>query len=381
MSMNRKNVLLSVGLSATVAGCSAFAPRAELSIRPVDDAQLAVTTGEALPKGREQLALGQNGLAISSFRTALRDDPESAEALNGLAIAYDRIGRPDLARRYFELAIAKAPEEPKYNGNLARLLERDDGAKLARTSAPAALPSVADAGAAVEGATPRNPGLADKPMILAALGATDAVASVAMADPLQNLTQAAPVADFVPDDVQSVEATANEDRPAVLSRPALFRPAAPVAVRAASIEPRNLPTRPVAPLPGEKQPMMPFDAPRSPGAPEPREGARLERVSLGEVRLITTPTRPVAAQASLDNFDSFGVRLASWLPAAITREHVGPAPAVKQKPALRQALSRAALELAVAETEAAAPASAEKSGFTYAFFDEERIFATTLAAL
>src|SRR3546814_1730888 len=43
------------------------------------------------------------------FRKALRANPESIDALNGLGAAYDRIGRFDLSRNYYERALGLDP--------------------------------------------------------------------------------------------------------------------------------------------------------------------------------------------------------------------------------------------------------------------------------
>ena len=72
--------------------------------------------------GRQQLAQGQTGLAIESFRKALANAEPRAPALNGLAVAYSRLGRFDLAQRFFHEAIAADPQDVRYSENLARLM-------------------------------------------------------------------------------------------------------------------------------------------------------------------------------------------------------------------------------------------------------------------
>ena len=109
--------LAGVGL----AGCSHRGER--VAVRPLSsNAMLASTNLEGLlTSGRDQLAAGHYGLAIAQFRNAVLLDPQSAAAQNGLAVAYAQIGRTDLARRYFERAIAYAPDEAAYRRNYARL--------------------------------------------------------------------------------------------------------------------------------------------------------------------------------------------------------------------------------------------------------------------
>jgi len=55
--------------------------------------------------GRRHLAAGRYGLAIERFGQALGTDRRSVDAMNGLAIAYARLGRFDIAQAYFERAL------------------------------------------------------------------------------------------------------------------------------------------------------------------------------------------------------------------------------------------------------------------------------------
>ena len=59
-----------------------------------------------------QFALGNVGLALEAFRMALRDDPNSIDAMMGVAACYDRMTRFDLSRRQYEAALAIAPGDP-----------------------------------------------------------------------------------------------------------------------------------------------------------------------------------------------------------------------------------------------------------------------------
>jgi tetratricopeptide (TPR) repeat protein len=47
--------------------------------------------------------------ALTSFRKAARQMPDRADPLHGMAACYDRLGRSDLARRYFEEALGVEP--------------------------------------------------------------------------------------------------------------------------------------------------------------------------------------------------------------------------------------------------------------------------------
>lgn len=83
---------------------------------PVDVAG-AVT----LEEGRAQLTQGNIAAAIASFRIARLDAATEADANNGLAVAYARLGRPDLAERYFIAALEIEPDNVRYTANLIRL--------------------------------------------------------------------------------------------------------------------------------------------------------------------------------------------------------------------------------------------------------------------
>ena len=98
-------------------------------------------------EGMSQLALGNVGLAIEAFRKALREQPDSVPAMIGMATCYDRMGRPDLSRRNFEMALAVDPANTEIYSLFAQSLEgqgqRDEAARVktelaARVVAPEA---------------------------------------------------------------------------------------------------------------------------------------------------------------------------------------------------------------------------------------------------
>lgn len=71
--------------------------------------------------GRDALNLQQFGLAIASFRAAQQFPEHAPDAYNGLGVAYANLGRPDLAARYFEMAMAARPADRRFAANLERL--------------------------------------------------------------------------------------------------------------------------------------------------------------------------------------------------------------------------------------------------------------------
>ncbi len=91
-------------------GCAAHTDK--IKIRPVGAATQDRSPSDQVAYARAQLAMGNIGLAIESFRKAIREEPDSAEAIGGLADSYAAMGRHDLARRYYEEALAITPHDP-----------------------------------------------------------------------------------------------------------------------------------------------------------------------------------------------------------------------------------------------------------------------------
>ncbi|HEV7252135.1 MAG TPA: tetratricopeptide repeat protein [Mesorhizobium sp.] len=92
---------------------------------------LAPTSG-ALDKshrdvGKAQFRGGNYGLAEKHFRKATELKPDDAEAWMGLAAAYDRLGRFDLADRAYQELLKKAGRRPEVVNNMgySQLLRGD----------------------------------------------------------------------------------------------------------------------------------------------------------------------------------------------------------------------------------------------------------------
>ena len=83
---------------------------------------------QRLQDGRRHLAAFRLAAAIEAFRQASYHPDFAGEAYNGLGVAYDRLGRYDLAERFFRQAVTAAPEDPRFARNAARF----DAAQLAR---------------------------------------------------------------------------------------------------------------------------------------------------------------------------------------------------------------------------------------------------------
>jgi tetratricopeptide (TPR) repeat protein len=119
-----------------------------------------------LDAGRNHLVRHRLTQAVTAFRQASYDPALASEAFNGLGVAYARLGRADLARRYFGLAVSADPQDPRYRRNLARV----DGASAAHRSVDSARSSVLDSPGLVQEA-----GRAETARATAPAGAAQAV--------------------------------------------------------------------------------------------------------------------------------------------------------------------------------------------------------------
>jgi tetratricopeptide (TPR) repeat protein len=378
MDRTYKSQALSLAAVGLLGGCAAMQPQAQLTIRPVQSQEGAQQLSKPIEAGMAHLRLGQNADAISSFRAALRDNPESAEAHNGLAIAYDRIGRTDLAQRYFELAMAHDPANVKYGANLALLSAKSGLPQLAQnmaeppTAAVSAQPpiepvlAVAIADAAPVAMPTIAPVLPEPPV------PTNAAAEV----PVYILAEFAPQ---LPRAVASLPIMSEVPQAKAQVIEAVYRPKAAMPIRAAAIDTNGWRQsgQPSAPWTDHETP--PLDMPRQPALPQQRSGVRLERVSLGEVRLVTYSDVPALAAAP--HFDGFGARLSTWLPAAIALERPKGDVRMALKPELAEAVARATIENAIADIDLADAEEPKAETFTYAFFTDEGAQQVTLASL
>lgn len=132
--------------AALLGGCQSFPLTSWMfkGDRPTSghERQLAGAPAGALEDGRAALRTGNVSAAVASFRVALLDPSMRGEACNGLAVAYAKLGRDDLAQRYFLAAISAEPENPRFIANLLRL-QRQQQIELAATQAVPA-PMVAE---------------------------------------------------------------------------------------------------------------------------------------------------------------------------------------------------------------------------------------------
>lgn len=135
--------LAGIALAATsLAGCQSSGSSALSSAGSVD---MGEYFEQRLAVGRLHLAANRPTKAITAFRQAAYDPRYAGEAYNGMAIAYDRIGRADLAERYFAEAVKASPGDERFARNLARFEGREIMLAQQASEAPAEV-AVADIG-------------------------------------------------------------------------------------------------------------------------------------------------------------------------------------------------------------------------------------------
>src|SRR3546814_1043212 len=66
------------------------------------------------------------GLAVKRFQMAMAEEPASVEAVNGLAAAYDQLGRYDLSERFYQRALAMDPASVQTLNNFGYSLLRSE---------------------------------------------------------------------------------------------------------------------------------------------------------------------------------------------------------------------------------------------------------------
>lgn len=129
-----KNLMLAVAGTAILAGCGSPLTRVRLTGAPTEELT-AVPVNSDLAAGKRALADGQYGAAVAALRLARLDPACTAEATNGLGVAYAQLGRNDLAERYFREAVAMDPQDRRFAANLARF-EQTRAVQLAARPAP-----------------------------------------------------------------------------------------------------------------------------------------------------------------------------------------------------------------------------------------------------
>ncbi|MBA4164645.1 MAG: hypothetical protein C0510_08445 [Erythrobacter sp.] len=112
-----------IAVAISLSGCQSFI--SALGFGPKDgpkraEASEPIFGSQELERGRTALRAGYPANAIQQFRMAALDPDSAAEAYNGLGVAYARLGRADLAERYFKMALGMDGTNPRFAANLDR---------------------------------------------------------------------------------------------------------------------------------------------------------------------------------------------------------------------------------------------------------------------
>src|SRR5690349_11549057 len=112
---------LSIISAVVLARCAGVAPQSDsLSVLLEKSAQNQPRL-TAYEQGKQYLSVGSFGLAVDAFQRELAQNPNSVPALNGLAVAYDRLGRGDAAKQILNKALTLDSNSPVTLNNLAYL--------------------------------------------------------------------------------------------------------------------------------------------------------------------------------------------------------------------------------------------------------------------
>jgi hypothetical protein len=130
--MKANHLMFGIAAAACTMSCSAPGVDVRAIKSPLAQGQQPVNF--RIAEGNSQLALGNVALALEAYRKALREKPDSVEAMVGMATCYDRMGRFDLSRRQMEMALAVAPANTELYSIFAESLEvqgkRDEAARV-----------------------------------------------------------------------------------------------------------------------------------------------------------------------------------------------------------------------------------------------------------
>jgi hypothetical protein len=124
-------LLMVAPVALSLSGCGVMKKLGIIHGPRTAESSVQAASADALTQiGRSQLDENDPGLAAKSFEQALTAGERPAPAFNGLGVAYARMGRADLAARYFSLAAQADPENQRYRANLATLHQSSQMARL-----------------------------------------------------------------------------------------------------------------------------------------------------------------------------------------------------------------------------------------------------------
>ena len=164
-----------ISAAAVLALSACASPK--LEIREVGQAHRDLSDGTSdgrVALGLTQLARGNVGLALETFRRASREDPQNYRALQGLAECYLQLGKPAVARRSLEQALALRPDIPELYRALAAAAQGEG-----KTAEAAALRR--------EAANRANPGAPSVPVPVAPVRSTEAAVIAVKDEPVSEV--------------------------------------------------------------------------------------------------------------------------------------------------------------------------------------------------
>lgn len=138
-----------IGAAICLSGCTSLFGAKHASRTPADRLDIAEIyhdyAVEQLELGRNQLRAGAYATALETLRRASLDRATAVTAHNAMGVAYAKLGRVELARRHFTLALAREPQNPAIAANLTRLKAETRAAEQALAVVDAAAPVPASA--------------------------------------------------------------------------------------------------------------------------------------------------------------------------------------------------------------------------------------------
>ncbi|PZU51336.1 MAG: hypothetical protein DI568_01735 [Sphingomonas sp.] len=148
-AITKANRLAPLALGAALAGHGAAdAKTSDLAQQPLSgpDPVASASAQAAREMGKAYLGLNKVPEALQAYRQALAQDPDSVEALNGMAVCFDRLGRFEDARTHYEAALGIDPTSPVLLNNYGLSLylqgAYEDSARFLRLAAAAGDPTV-----------------------------------------------------------------------------------------------------------------------------------------------------------------------------------------------------------------------------------------------
>ena len=331
--MHRGGTLILCSTALALSAC--VADNGELNVRAIADpfAKATKNGNPMVVEGRSLLALGSVGLALEAFRKAQREQPANIEAIAGIAECYERMGRYDVARSKYEEALAIAPNNPILLNTFAASLERQGlRGQAAALRAEASKAEAESAAALASSATQASVSVATAPTVApkAVPIAVPNFSKIAQAAPPQSAPKVAQVvpppvapkvapvvpppaapriAQVVPPTTQVAKAPAPKAEPVSITtwtfEPSQVSMSAATAAASAQALAANTVTVNVPDPEPDVAPVPATVAPPARTAPAPRPAQalaktnprtivstasaqpRLERLSLGEVALVT----------------------------------------------------------------------------------------------